>query len=126
MACACHGDNGVAKEGRMKPTEQCTMCAYKHLEMALSAYGELSYEIDNREYVAGQLRLAVEHLKINHRDVALSIRDLAVQIEMSNDLIKKEFYENLEKMLKTARELLYADHPEILERLKQIQQNHNS
>lgn len=124
MACACHGVAGVVKEGRMKPTEQCTMCAYKHLEMALSAYSELSYEIDNREYVAGQLRLAVEHLKLDNREIALRVRDLAVTLETAKDSNKQQFSECIGNALKVVRELMYKDHPEILNRLKVIPQAH--
>lgn len=124
MACACHGVAGVVKEGRMKPTEQCTMCAYKHLEIALNAYSELSYEIDNREYVAGQLRLAVEHLKFDHREIALKVRDLAVNLEMAKDSNKAQFSECISNALKVVRELMYVDHPEIFNRLKAIPQAH--
>lgn len=124
MSCYCHGKKGEAKSGRVRPDDQCTMCAYKHLLMACGAYSELSYEEDNREWVAGQLRLAVEHLKLEHREFALEIRDLAVMVEMAKDESRANFIARLNDSGRRVRELMHNDHPDVSERLSTVRKTH--
>ena len=124
MACSCHGIKGEAREGRMRPDEPCTMCAYKHLLLAYAAYNELSYEADNRDYVAGQMRLAVEHLKIEHREFALALRDLSVAVEQARDSSRQVFSLRLLDAVRGARELVHADHADIKARTDAMKDNH--
>lgn len=117
MGCACHGKKGEATV-KMRPDDQCTMCAYKHVKSAWSAYGEFTYEDDNRDYVSGQLRLAIEHLKYSHRDFALELRDIAVALEKAEDA--GALSDRLYKALAASRDLFRQDHPEVAERLETL------
>ena len=124
MACSCHGKRGRVEQHRVAPDDQCTMCASKHLNMALTAWGEFTYEEDNRWWAAGHVRLAVEHLKHDHRDLALTLRDIATDIENAKDLTRDDIRNRLQQGLVAARELLKADHPEIaagLDKLKAME-----
>ena len=129
MACGCHGKQGVATR-KTSPFDQCTMCARKHIKNAWSKWNELSYEEDNRDYCSAQLRDAADHLKADHRDVALRCRDLAVAIENNQDKDYASIAQELDELRNVARELFYADHPDAKERLeemrKEAQNNDNS
>ena len=96
------------------------MCASKHLNMALTAWGEFTYEEDNRWWVAGHVRLAIEHLKNDHRDLALELRDIATDIENAKDKTKDDIKDRLTLGLSKAREFLRQDHPEIAEGLEKL------
>ena len=79
MACSCHGKSGEnLQDRRMPPDSQCLMCAMKHIGMAMEAMHELSYERDNRDFAIAHIRLAMEHTKLQWRDVAVKMRDVAV------------------------------------------------
>ena len=121
MACACHGRKGVVVERKVPPDDQCTTCATKHLNMALAAWGEFTYEDDSRLWAAGHIRLAVEHLKIDHRDLALDLRDLAVAIEEGKDTDRNEIHNRLSSAVRMARSLMLKDHGELAERLTNLE-----
>lgn len=113
MACACHGKEGKQILDRaVPPDDQCTACASKHINSAKSAWGEFTYEEDNRRYVAGQLRLAIEHLKIDHFETALHCRDVAMLIEENKDESKHDIRNRIDTLLKEAINLFYKDHPD--------------
>lgn len=114
MSCSCHGKNGLSVKVA-SPFDQCTMCARKHVKQAWSKWGEFTYEEDNRDYCSAQLRDAADHLKYEHRNVALKCRDLAVAIETNKEV---DGYESIAKALDAlrieTRELFFADHPEAM------------
>lgn len=119
MACNCHGRNGVSVS-RTSPYDQCTMCARKHVKAAWSKWGEFTYEEDNRDYVSAQLRDAADHLKYDHRETALRLRDLAVAVEENRDREFGPIADRLNELRLETRELFYADHPEARERLEEL------
>ena len=123
MPCKCHGKQGIAVNGKVPPDSPCTLCAYKHLNMALVAWGEFTYERDNRDWVAGHVRLAVEHIKSTHRETALKLRDLATSIEMAEDADHTDIAESLHQLKNTVRNLFDIDHPDVLERLDTLKEN---
>lgn len=120
MACSCHGKNGKAVTVT-RPDDQCTTCARKHVKNAWSVWGEFTYEQANRDYVSGQLRDAVNHLKFDHRETALKCRDLAMIIEENRDRDLRHVAEELEKLRVETVNLYYADHPEAQDRLAQLE-----
>lgn len=120
MACNCHGTAGV-KVSRTSPFDQCTTCARKHVKNAWSKWHEFTYEDDNRDYISGQLRDAADHLKFDHREVALQCRDLAVIIEEVKDLEYGNVAEALDVLRKNTLALFYADHPDAAERLAELE-----
>ena len=119
MACNCHGKNGI-RVRFAAPEDQCTACARKHVKNAWSKWNEFTYEEDNRDYCSAQLRDAADHLKFAHRETALKCRDLAVIIEENRDAEYRSIAEELSKLRTETRNLFYADHPEVLERLKKL------
>ena len=120
MACNCHGKKGVAVRGKVNPEEQCTTCAYKHINNARSAWGEFTYTEDNRSFCSGQLRLASLHLMYDHTETALKCRDLAVIIEENRDAGKQDVAAQLYSLLQESRDLFYIEHPDARERLLKL------
>lgn len=116
MACSCHGRDGAAVI-RISPFDQCTACAKKHIVKAWSLWNEFLYADDNRDSISGQLRLAVDHLMYDHRDIALKARDLAVLIEENRDV---ESGDRWDELLRQIRDAYRADHPDHAGRLKQL------
>lgn len=122
MSCSCHGENGRAVV-RVSPFDQCTTCAKKHVVKAWSLWNEFLYNDDNRDAITGQLRLAVDHLMYDHKDIAVQARDLAVLIEENRDA---EIHEGWHALLSRIREAYNSDHPEAVERLEQLQKQQES
>lgn len=120
MACKCHGTTKNEVNGKVAANDQCTTCALKHIEMAAAAWGEFLYEEENRRWVAAHLRLAVEHLKIDHKQTAVEVRDVAVAIELANDKSRNDIRERLAEIHKEALELFKADNPDYCERLASL------
>ena len=120
MACSCHGKNGESVH-TVKPYDQCTTCARKHVKSAWSKWNEFTYEDDNRDYVSAQLRDAADHLKFDHKETALKCRDLAVAIEEVKD--QQSIAEQLENLLEETRNLYYVNHPDAAERLEKLRLN---
>lgn len=123
MSCSCHGKKGERIEGKVAPDSQCTTCALKHVEMAMEAWGEFTYEEDNRRWCARHLRLSVEHLKDDHRETAIRCREIATTIEMAQDKSRGDVKDNLHTLYKEVLELFKADHPDYVERLSKLQDN---
>lgn len=109
MACNCHGK---AKTNVLKtrPEDQCTICARKHFDQARAAYTEYLYTDSNRSYVHGQLRMVVEHTKIDNQKVALKARDLAQLVLLHRDKeampLWDECFEMLQKVFLSDNNLL--------------------
>ena len=120
MACKCHGITRNEANGKVAADDQCTTCALKHIEMAAAAWGEFLYEEENRRWVAAHLRLAVEHLKIDHKATAVKVRDVAVAIELANDKDRNDIHLRLAEIHKDALELFKADNPYYTERLLKL------
>ena len=122
MSCSCHKPDGSKNiEGRVAPDSQCTTCALKHVEMAKEAWGEFLYEEENRRWCARHLRLAVEHLKIDHKDEALKCRETANIIELALDKDKKDVKIRLDKLYSRLLDLFKSDQPEYVQRLDGLQ-----
>lgn len=117
MSCNCHGKSGVSVT-RTSPFDQCSACAKKHIVKAWNLFNEFTYTADNRDVISGQLRLAADHLMFDHRDVALKARDLAILIEENRDA---EIGNSWDGLLSAVRTAFNGDHPEITERLKQLE-----
>ena len=117
MSCNCHGPNGAAVT-RTSPFDQCSTCAKKHVVKAWSLWNEFLYTDDNRDAISGQLRLAADHLMYDHRDAAVKARDLAIMIEENRDA---EIATEWDDLLTAIRKAFNADHPDAVERLKQLQ-----
>ncbi len=115
-ACQCHGKSGVSVT-RTSPYDQCTTCAKKHIVKAWSLFREFCYEDDNRDTITGQLRLAVDHLMYDYRDIALQARDLAILIEENRDA---EIGDGWDRLLTAIREAYNFEHPDAVERLKEL------
>lgn len=120
MSCSCHTKHRLVIEGAVKPDDQCTTCAAKHIEMARAAWCEFVYEEANRRWVAGHVRLAVEHLKYDHRETALKLRDLAVIIEDNKDADRWDVMLRLESALLEVMALQAADRPELAARMAHL------
>lgn len=125
MSCSCHGKKGESVKVA-SPYDQCTACARKHVKNAWGAWQEFTYEDDNRDYVSDQLRKAAEHLKYEHREVALLCRDMAVAIEENRDGEFGNVANALDDLRKATLELFYKDHPEAKERLEEMRNEDSS
>lgn len=112
MACNCHGKQGV-KAVRITPFEQCSTCAKKHIVAAWSMFNEQTYTEDNMDAIAGQLRLAANHLMYQHPAIALNIRDLAMIME--DGTLPSE--DNWKTVIASVRKIFNEDHPEVAEKL---------
>ena len=117
MSCSCHGKSGVSVT-RTSPFDQCSTCAKKHIVKAWNLFNEFTYTDDNRDVISGQLRLAADHLMYDHRDAAVMARDLAIMIEENRNAAVTTEWDDL---LAAVREAFNADHPDAVERLKQLQ-----
>ena len=117
MSCACHGKSGVSVT-RTSPFDQCSTCAKKHVVKAWSLFNEFLYTDDNRDAISGQLRLAADHLMYDHREAAVMARDPAIMHEGNRD---GEITTEWNGLLAAVREAFNADHPDAVERLKQLQ-----
>ncbi len=117
MSCSCHGKSGISVV-RTSPYDQCTSCAKKHIVKAWSLFNEFSYADDNRDATTGQLRLAVDHLMYDHRDIALQARDLAILIEENRDA---EIGDDWVRLLAAIREAYNSEHPDAVERLHELE-----
>lgn len=111
MACNCHTREGKIALKEVLPDDPCTTCALKHINVAFVAWGEFTYEISNRLWCAGHVRLAVEHLKKEHRALALELRALAMDIEASNDNSIHEVRDRLLAARDKVMGLYAKDHP---------------
>lgn len=117
MACACHGKL-KQRVNTTKPEDQCTACARKHIKDAWTAWGEFTYQELNRDYVSGQIRAAINHLKYDHADFAMQLRDLAMVIQENKEPNTKYVKTQLDRFLFISRNLFYKDNPEIPQRLQ--------
>ena len=126
MACSCHGKEKV-RTVKTKPTDQCTLCAHKHMDDALSLFLEFPYERINRRTVAGFIRDAMRHLQVDHREIALELRDLAIDIDEVRDTEYPEgIAVKIRKLADRCDELFIADNPEVADRLADLQRDKNS
>jgi hypothetical protein len=121
MACSCHGITKNKVGGKVAADDQCTTCALKHIEMAAAAWGEFLYEEENRRWVAAHLRLAVEHLKIDHKATAVKVRNVAVAIELAQDKDKADIRSRIAEIHADALALFKADNPDYCGRLESLQ-----
>lgn len=117
MACSCHGKEKT-RTVKTRPTDQCTLCAHKHMDDALSLFVEFPYERINRRTVAGFIRDAMRHLQVDHRDVALELRDLAIAIdEVLDEQYPHGIAAEIRRLADKCDELFIADNPDVAKRL---------
>lgn len=123
MACSCHGKSKV-RTVKTLPTDQCTLCAHKHMDDALSLFLEFPYERVNRRMVVGFIRDAMRHLQHDHRDVALELRDLAIAIdEVRDEIYPKGIVDEIRRLADKCDELFLEDNPDVAKRLNVIPQS---
>lgn len=123
MACSCHGKEKV-RTVKTLPTDQCTLCAHKHMDDALSLFLELPYERTNRRMVVGFIRDAMRHLQKDHRELALELRDLAIAIdEVRDDTYPDGIHKEITRLADQCDSLFLADNPEVSERLSRLAQS---
>ena len=121
MACSCHGKSGENLQNkRMPPDSQCLMCAMKHIGMAMEAMHELAYERDNRDFALAHIRLAMEHTKLQCRNVAVMMRDVAIDIELVRDKTPMQIHDELLAVRNELRRLYDIEHPEQAARLREL------
>jgi len=113
MSCSCHGKSGISVT-RTSPFDQCTSCAKKHIIKAWSCFNEFTYTDDNRDYIVGQLRSAVDHLMFDHKDIALLARDLSIILEEARDT---EITSEWSILRQKINEAFYNEHPDVRDRL---------
>ncbi len=123
MSCSCHGKKGEKVSGTVLPDDPCLACAAKHIEMALAAWGEFTYEMQARRFCAGHVRLAVEHTKAEHRTLALTLRDIAVAIEDAADTSVTDIRSRLLDASAAIQSLLDTERPSIRQRLDALMAN---
>ena len=121
MPCSCHTKEGLSVKVA-SPYDQCVLCARKHVKNAWGAWNEFTYEEDNRDYISDQLRKAADHLKIDHREIALQCRDLAMAIEENKDNEIPDMAFKLDNLRNNLRELVYSEHKDAKERLERLKE----
>ena len=125
MACSCHGKEKT-RVLKTQPTDQCTLCAHKHMDDALSLFMEFPYERINRRVVVGFIRDAMRHLQRDHRDVALELRDLAIAIDEVRDIeYPAGIAAEIQRLADRCDELFLADNPSMSDRLKALRNGKN-
>ena len=123
MACSCHGKNKT-RVLKTLPTDQCTLCAHKHMDDALSLFLEFPYERVNRRMVVGFIRDAMRHLQVDHRDVALELRDLAIAIdEVRDEMHPQGIVDEIRRLADKCDELFLADNPDVTKRILKYYDN---
>ena len=121
MACSCHGKSGEnIQDRRMPPDSQCLMCAMKHIGMAMEALDELTYEQDNRDFAQAHIRLAMEHTKLQWRDVAVRMRDATVMLDLVQDTRPGQMHAVLKSIMDELHRLYDIEHPEPARKLKAL------
>lgn len=123
MACSCHGKEKVRTIHTL-PTDQCTLCAHKHMDDALSLFIEFPYERVNRRTVVGFVRDAMRHLQVDHRDLALKLRDLAIDIdEVQDDKYPEGLVTAIKNLADECDALFLRDNPEVTYRLNSLKES---
>ena len=121
MACSCHGKSGQSiQDRRMPPDSQCLMCAMKHIGMAMEAIDELTYERDNRDFAQAHIRLAMEHTKLDWRDVAVRMRDATVMLDLVQDTRPGQLHKVLKGIMDELHRLYDLEHPEQARKLREL------
>lgn len=120
MACSCHGKEKV-RTVKTNPTDQCTLCAHKHMDDALSLFIEFPYERVNRRVVVGFIRDAMRHLQRDHRDLALELRDLAIAIdEVRDDEYPDGIAAEVQRLADRCDDYFLEDNPDVRSRLLKL------
>ena len=97
-----------------RPLDQCLFCAQKHVDEALAAMNEFMYEQENRSFVHGAIRSAVNHTFKEWPSIAKIARESALLWQQAR------FAEAQDKLREAAAQIdaqLLADNPEIKARL---------
>ena len=102
------------QEERTRPLDQCLFCAQKHADEALCCMNEFMYEQENRSFVHGAIRSAVNHTFKEWPSIAKIARESALLWQQAR------FAEAQDKLREAAAQIdaqLLADNPEIKARL---------
>lgn len=114
MTCKCHGNTA---EKRTAPTTQCIACAYKHWLQANSAFHEYGYSDENRDFIAGELRLLVLHAYRRWEPIAELAREGAIAIAEG-----RWDEAGLDRIGVLVKEVYDKEYPEIRQRCDKMQQ----
>ncbi len=81
MCCGQHKSEAVKHEPKAKPedyfirpSEQCVMCAEKHISTAYALSLECGYETPNRQRITGELTCASLHLYRDNLELSNIVR----------------------------------------------------
>jgi len=110
------------KEEKVKPTEQCLICTYKHFSEAYCQFTEYGYLDANRTFVIGNLRAMVLHTFSKWKDIAKLARETALLVQDAKDEEALRNFETLDAMVKQA---YYKEFPEAKKRLDELKEKHN-
>ena len=101
-------------QDRIKPTEQCIACAWKHYSEALCLLNEFTYEDENRFLTCGELRLIVRHTYKEWKDIATLARECSL-------LVQEARYDEARERMKVLGDMVadafYEANPEVKARV---------
>lgn len=112
MTCKCHSNDPPA----ISPTTQCIACAYKHYVQALAAYNEYGYSDNNRDFIAGELRMIVLHTYRRWESIAALAREGALAIAEG-----RWDEAGMDRIGALVREAYDREYPEIRQRCDRLQ-----
>lgn len=109
------------KEEKIKPTDQCISCTYKHYCEAWCQLTEYGYLNTNRRLVIGNLRAIVLHTFKEWKEIAKLARECSLLVEEVRDDKALEKMELLGGMIDME---FYKANPEIKARLDALKEKH--
>ena len=128
MSCACHKTSRNAVDAKKQakpafasttqPTDQCAACAQKHLDQAVSAYFEYSYEAVNRSFIRAQLRAVVNHTYRDWPFIADRARKLALTLQQYRD--SRATDDEMRSIQQDMDKVFLKEYPEAAERRQQL------
>ena len=110
------------REEKVKPTDQCLICTYKHYCEAYCQLTEFGYLDVNRRLVIGNLRAIVLHTFKDWKEIAKLARECSLLVEEVRDDEALEKMETLGGMINSE---YYKANPECLERLNKLKEKAN-
>lgn len=91
---------------RILPTDECSLCAAKHLATAFVLAQERGYEAVNRAWIVGELCLAQWHLWYDNLKLASNIREIRhlIQQRRERDVDWNPVLQEMDEVVKTELE----------------------
>jgi len=102
------------EQDKVKPTEQCIVCAQKHIDEAWAHFHEYSYTDENRRTIRGNLRQIVLHTYKDWKPIAELARECALLVQEAKDI---EAEERMCELCSMIDEAFYEANPEVKERI---------